>query len=199
MKLASSRSLEELRPVLKDPNSSGPDPVYWVFSEVDAANKWLNMTVISTGRLGNEFPKTFGHYHGDPIPEIYQRVGGQGILVLQKKHFEHGIWVPEKVEEVLLVKTLEGDEITVTAEYGHSWSNSGDVPLIFFDNWKSRHSPSEYEMIKELAGLAYYLVDDNGPASPAGRQPKAVPNPNYVGLPEPIWLTAEQYRLRERH
>jgi len=177
--------------VLKNPETFGPDPVYWVFSEVDNSDKWVNMTVISPGKLGQEYPKTFGHYHGDPTPEIYHRVGGEGILVLQKKHFEHGIWMPEKVDEVLLVRTLEGDELTITPEYGHSWSNIGVTPLILFDNWKSRHSLSDYEMIKELSGLAYYIIEEYN-------KPTAVPNPNYVDLPEPIWLTAEQYRLRRK-
>lgn len=185
MKLGSVRDLSGLRAVLKDPSSLGPDPVYWVYSEI-ADGRWANLTVIAPGRFTDEYPKTFGHYHGSAVNETYHLIEGEGVLLLQKKHFEGGKWIPEKVDEVILIKAKPGDEILITPEWGHSWSNLGEGPLLSFDDWRSGHSPFDYEDIKSLQGLAYYLIEENG-------RVKAVPNPKYVDLPEPKWLNAQEF------
>ncbi|MBI3577094.1 hypothetical protein HY086_03600 [Candidatus Gottesmanbacteria bacterium] len=191
MNLASSRTLGEMRAVLLDPASAGPDPVYQVFSNLEnpPAGGWVNKTVISAGKIGREFSKTFGHYHGTPLPEIYHEVHGQGVLLLQKKHFENGVWVPEMVDEVFLIKASDGDEITITPEYGHCWSNVGEEELILYDNWHSGHQPADYEMIKKLSGMAYYLTSENG-------EIKAIPNPNYKSLPEARRVSVAEYKGR---
>lgn len=186
MKLGSVRDLSGLRSVLKDTSSQGPDPVYWVFGDI-SDDRWANLTVIASGRFKSEYPKTFGHYHGTSVNETYHLIEGEGILLLQKKHFEDGKWVPEKVDEVVLIKANPGDEILITPEWGHSWSNVGSDPLISFDDWRSGHSPSDYEDIKSLQGLAYYLIEEEG-------QVKAIPNPKYTDLPEPKWLSAQEFK-----
>lgn len=184
MKFGSVRSLTELKPVLKDPNAIGPDPVYQVFYQ--KAGQWANKTVIANGRIGEEYPKTFGHYHNVAVNETYRITEGEGILLLQKKHIENGVWIPEVVDEVLLIRAKARDEIVITPEWGHSWSNTGSAPLVLYDDWKSGHTPADYEEIERLHGLAYYLIEN--PAV------KAVPNPNYHNLPEPIWLSVEEYK-----
>ena len=198
MKLSSTRKLEDLKVVLKDPSSTGPDPAYWVFSDVteghpelDSGSKnWANITVWAPGKLGEEYNKTFGHYHPEnAVDETYHVIEGKGILQLQKRHIENGVWIKEKVDEVFLIKAEAGDEIIITWEYGHCWSNVGDEPLITYDNWRSGHSPSDYEPIEKLHGLAYYLLEENG-------EVKATPNPNYRNLPKPEWLTPEEYTLK---
>lgn len=191
MKLSSVRSLNEIKYVLKDILSSGPDPVYWVFS--DMPGEWVNMTVISPGCFTSvdgveEYPKTFGHYHGSTEDETYRLELGTGILLLQRKHLEDNQWIPGKVDEVLLIKAKPGDEIKITSQWGHSWSNIGQQPLVSFDNWRSGHSPSDYEEIEKLQGMAYYFVSDQG-------EVKAVANPRYQDLPQPVWLTAEEFAM----
>lgn len=187
MKLGSIRELSGLKPVLKDPNSSGPDPVYWVFSD-SSEGKWANVTVIAPGRIGDEYPKTFGHYHGTDIDEIYHLIEGEGVLLLQKKFLdEGGNWIKDKVSEVVLIKAKPGDEILITPEWGHSWSNIGDGPLISFDDWRAGHSPTDYTDIESLKGLSYYLVEENG-------EVKIVANTSYKELPEPKWMSAKEFK-----
>src|SRR3989344_3042919 len=182
MKLSSTRNLADLKKVLKDPASSGPDPSYWVFSEV-SDSKWANITVWAPGKYSEEYNKTFGHYHPEnALDETYHVIEGNGVLQLQKRFIENGDWITEKVGEVFLIKAEAGDEIIIPWEYGHCWSNIGDGPLLTFDNWRSGHDPSDYEPIERLKGLAYYLTDENG-------EVKTIPNPNYKDLPEPEWLT----------
>lgn len=189
MQLASSRSLTSLRPSLQDPNSAGPDPVYQVFTLDDP--KWANQTEIATGRIGQEYPKTFGHYHGKAIEETYQVVSGQGIFLLQSKFFDGGQWIEDRVGEVILIKAEPGDQIIITPEWGHSWSNIGGQKLVTRDNWRAGHSPTDYDVMTRLHGMAYYLVDENGDPTP-------VPNPHYQDLPQPIWLTASKFSIRQK-
>lgn len=187
MKLASSRSLEAMKPVLKDPESVGQDPVYWVFSDL-SEEEWANMTIIASARYEGEYPKTYGHYHGTDINETYHLIEGEGVLLMQKKFLdESGQWIEDKVEEVLLVKAEPGDEILITPEWGHSWSNLGDYPLVSFDNWRSGHHPSDYGVMERLQGMAYYLVEENGEVT-------LVPNPNYKDLPEARFITAKEFK-----
>ena len=186
MKISSIRSLVEMQPVLLESTAQGPDPVYWVFSQVDQSRNWSNMTVVAPGSLGREFPKTFGHYHSVHEDEIYNKVWGEGVLLLQKKITRGGKFIPNEVSEVLLVKANHGEKITIPPEYGHSWSNTGNIPLITFDNWTTGHKEEDYLYIKELHGMAYYLTQEGSKVVP-------VPNPNYQNLPQPIFLSASEF------
>lgn len=186
MKLNVARTLEDLRPVLLDPSADGPEIVYWVFGKAGLDVTWENMTIITPGLLGRELPKTYGHYHGTNIDEIYTEVSGQGILLLQKKIVRNGAFVPNEVSEVLLVRVSHGEKVTIRPQYGHSWSNTGSQPFITYDNWRAGHSPSDYEVIKDLHGMAYYLTKDGDKVVP-------VANPNYKNLPQPIFLSAEEF------
>lgn len=186
MQLSSTRTLDGLKAVLKNPNIDTPKDVYWVFSDV-STDSWANLTMLTPELLGDEYPKTFGHYHGTSVPETYHVVSGSGLMQLQKKYMDGDTWIPEKVEEVVLVKLEAGDEITMNPEWGHSLSNIGELPLLTFDNWRSGHSPSDYSDVERLQGMAYYLISENNDV-------KTIPNPNYQNLPEPIWLTATEFK-----
>lgn len=162
MTLKFARSLAEMRTVLMDPNSSGPDPVYQVFTNLD--NNWINKTKIINGLYGREYPKTFGHHHSVPHPETYQVFSGEGILLL------------ENDEEFKLIKAKTGDRLEIQPQYSHAWVNIGKTDLVLLDDWNTPHITSEYQPIADKHGLAYYIVSANG-------QPKPIPNPNYQNPP----------------
>lgn len=185
MRLGAVRDLMGIKQVLMDPESKGPELVYMVVSGM-TKERWENLTIITAGRFGKEFPKTFGHYHGTETPETYRVISGEGVLQVQKKHFDEKMWVWDQVEEVILVKVKAGDEVTITPEYGHSMSNTGEAPLLTYDDWRAGHDPTDYAMIEKMQGLAYYLVEEGGGV-------KALPNPKYQSLPEPKWMTAEEF------
>lgn len=186
MKIGSVRSLAELKEVLENPKSEGPDPVYWVFSEL-AHQRWANLTIIAPGSFSGEFPKTYGHYHPENAPdEIYHLIDGEGVLLMQKKKITDGKWIEDEVDEVVLIKAKPGDEIVIKPLWGHSWSNIGQYPLLSYDDWRFGHKPSDYEVIERLDGMAYYLNSDKG-------EIKAVPNPKYKNLPEPKWMSASEF------
>ncbi|RJR27025.1 hypothetical protein C4561_04590 [candidate division WWE3 bacterium] len=184
MQIKSTRTKGELAEVLMNSKSNGPDVAYWVFSEI-SQGKWENMTVTTNGFYDSEFPKTYGHYHGTNVIETYMLVSGKGILQLQKKLINGPV---EKVERVFMIQfEKSGEQIQIPFEWGHSWSNVGNEPLITFDDWRSGHTDSDYEIIKRLKGMSYYLVKD------ADTGIRAVPNENYKDLPEPEWITPEQF------
>ncbi len=186
MKLKSIRTKEELDPVLMSPEEEGPDVAYWVFSEINGGGQWENMTVLSHGKYGNEFVKTFGHYHNDPHTETYRVVSGRGLLILQKKHFGDGSMVPNKIDKFVIVNLTPGDEVVITQEWGHSLINVGNEPLITMDNWTHGHTPADYDQIEQLHGMAYYMIQKNGNAD-------IEPNPNYYDLPNPEFMSPAEF------
>ena len=46
---------------------------------------------------------------------------------------------------------------------------------------------ADYEAIKKLHGFAYYLVEKDG-------ELKLVKNGNYKQVPEPVWLSPQEYK-----
>lgn len=188
MKVTSVRDLNSLKEVLEDPDSEGPKEVYWVFSDIKKDN-WYNLTVIIPGDFGGEFPKTYGHYHPVDAPnETYHLVEGEGVLLMQRKKVEGGSWIEDEVGEVYLIKMNPGDEVVITPEWGHSWSNTGDGPILSYDDWRVGHTPKDYEVIERLEGMAYYLRKD-------GNEISLDKNPNYKDLPEPKWVSASEFRM----
>jgi glucose-6-phosphate isomerase len=185
MLLKFTRTLKEMLSVLmENPLPTDNFPAYWVFSEV--SKKWENMTVISPGNLVKEFPKTYGHYHSTNSNEKYKLLSGQGLLIMQKRKFADDDWKEDQIEKVYFAEFVPGDEITITPEWGHSWSNIGREPLITLDDWKDGHQKSDYELIKKFQGMSYYLVNKNG-------QAEFIPNKNYKELPKPEWITASDF------
>jgi oxalate decarboxylase/phosphoglucose isomerase-like protein (cupin superfamily) len=194
MILNSERTLEGLKEVLQDPNSEGPKTAYWVYNKI-SNNKWENMTVITQGLYGKEFPKTYGHYHTSSNEnEIYKLVSGSGIFLLQKKVLdEKNNLVENKVTEVLAVKSnTPEEEIYIPTEYAHSWSNIGKTPLITFDNWVWGHKDTDYLPIKKVQGMAYYIIQNNNKENGI----EFIKNPKYIDVPEIEVITVKELNKR---
>ncbi len=188
MLLKSTRTLEEMIPVLSN-SSLGEEidlksPVYWVFSNV--SKQWENMTLISPGDYNGEFPKTFGHYHSCTTTEKYKLLSGKGILLMQKRQFIDDDWQSDRIEKIYFVEFLPGDELDITKEWGHSWSNIGSEPLVTLDNWREGHTPGDYKPIENMGGMGYFMVKKDGGA-------EFIPNPKYKDLPKPEWVTADEF------
>ena len=190
MLLKSTRTLEEMVPVLSDPNlKDGVDlksPIYWVFSNV--SKQWENMTLIAPGEYNGEFPKTFGHYHSSPTTERYKLLSGKGILLMQKRQFIDDDWQSDRIEKIYIVEFMPGDELDITKEWGHSWSNIGNEPLVTLDNWRDGHTPGDYKPIEDMGGMGYFLVKK-------GNGAEFIPNAKYKDLPKPEWVTAKEFNL----
>jgi glucose-6-phosphate isomerase len=189
MMLSTAKTKENLLPALYDPQGEAVDPIYLVLKEV-SKEKWENVTIITAGKIGQEYHKTFGHYHPENSPiETYKLLFGKGIFLLQKKHMENGTISPNKVEEVILVTLDLNEEISITADWGHCWINVGETPLVTTDTWRTGHTDQDYAIIRQQKGMAYYLIDQDG-------VPEFVPNQKYTDLPKPIFMTGEEFNKK---
>jgi oxalate decarboxylase/phosphoglucose isomerase-like protein (cupin superfamily) len=192
MNIKSARSRESLSEVLMDPKSRGPEIAYWVLENISTgSDEWRNLTILAPGKYGQEYTKTYGHYHtSEQEVEISKLIKGKGLFLLQKKFYDtRGNWITHQVDVAYLIEaTPEDDPVYIPKNYAHSWVNTGTLPLMTYDNWRETGEPTHtYDEVKDLHGLAYYIIEGkNG-------NPQAVPNPNYRDLAEPKWVTPEEF------
>ena len=171
------RTMEEMRPVLTDPECTCRDPLYLMYrnlalSGTDAA--WLreqeiryDMTVIPARVLCGEFVKTKGHFHpenpcGWAYPEIYEVLEGEAHFLLQDR----------APSDVVLIHARAGEKVVVPPGYGHLTINPGSQPLTMV-NLVSTAFESLYGDYEKRQGAAYYEFPARG----------FVPNPRYPYVP----------------
>jgi len=148
---------------------SGPDPLYFgarymektTDEEVIKASDYMvDLTILNPGKVGSEFVKTVGHFHGIipgkdySYPEVYEAVSGKFEYLLQKVCGDEGV-------EVLWVIAEPGDKIMMPPNFGHVSMNIGFEQAVEVDVQK-RDNPnfSDYSIFKEKTGGAYYRTED---------------------------------------
>ena len=143
------RKLEDMQEVLMNPEAEGPEGVY----SVVRGNP--NITVLVPGKIGQEFTKTYGHYHKDDRSETYKVLFGEGKMLIQNRD----------VSDVQLLEMKAGEEVVVPEGYAHTMINTGDGPLVMTDNCPANAEAvvNDYEPIKEKRGFSQYVVEnENG-------------------------------------
>jgi oxalate decarboxylase/phosphoglucose isomerase-like protein (cupin superfamily) len=146
---------KELQAVLMDPKSLSVKEPYFVVKGENGEN----ITIISSGKNGLEFNKTYGYFHDFAGVIIYHCLYGQGILLMQRNDNQG------EVKEVRVVGLRPGSVVEVPAGYGHTIANIGKNFLIVADNAPQSEKPQANEFIKVKKGLAYYIVDKKGNVS----------------------------------
>ena len=193
MKPYAGRTHEEMKDVLLHPEADGPEIHYHM---IRGGSDKTNITVWETGKVGGEYIKTYGHYHVGQIDETYHVVAGNGVILLQnRKQDADGNPIDDEIESFYAIKVKVGDSVFIPAGTGHLAVNTGNVWFVTSDdspvNFEEADPVSlpghaDYEPMKKLKGFAYYLVEENG-------QPTLIKNPKYKVIPEPQWLTPEEY------
>ncbi len=94
------RHLDDIRRSLRDPNCTGPDPVYSIAMDVgraehghELAQRMLLVGVVAyaAGRLGDEPVRSQGHIHavaphcGWSTPELFEIWEGRAIIYAQER------------------------------------------------------------------------------------------------------------------
>ena len=177
------RTHEDMKPVLMNPEASGPEVHYYMIrGGVDKKN----ITVWETGTVGGEYIKTLGHYHVGRLSETYWVAQGEGIVLLQKRKVDsQGQPIDDEIEEFKAIRVKAGDQIFMEEGWGHLVCNIGKTWLVTVDDSPinfneidpvSLPGHADYEPIKKLRGFAYYVIEENG-------QPKLLKNPNYKSVP----------------
>jgi len=187
----SERSLEELRPFLKNPEAkNGPDPVYYVWrcvhlkkdnEKVKAHNLCYDITLIPPGKIDGEFVKTAGHCHW-LYPEIYEVLYGRAYFFIQSfindKDFKN-------IKSVYLTEAEPGEKIIIPPGFSHNLINVFNKPLLTANltNEKAIH---DYAPYKNNHGASYYFLDN-------GNLIDIVKNPNYDSVPEIKKIRGKEY------
>src|SRR3989344_281827 len=150
------RSLDEMRMVLSDQEFAKNAPnadlyhMYRGIEEKDGIR--YDITVIGAKILGNEFPKTEGHYHVGNYQEIYTVLEGQAIYLMQKK--KNG----NEIGDVFAVKAQKGDVLVIPSNYGHMTINPSGTQELKMANWISSDCKSDYSLFEKNQGACYYYV-----------------------------------------
>lgn len=176
----SDRSLDELRPYLKNPEAkNGPDPAYHVWRHAhlkkdDGKTKTHNLrydiTLIPPGKIDGEFIKTAGHYHKS-FPEVFDVLLGRAYFLIQS--FDNN---PENIKSVFLAEVGPGEKLLIPPDYGHNMINVFNEPLLTA-NWISDGAIYDYGSYKNKHGASYYFLGNGGLID-------IVKNPNYDSVPE---------------
>ena len=171
------RYAKDLEPVLYQPEALKENfEAYRMFRDVcfeEDRRKIENLdlrydfTVIFPGKIGEEFIKTFGHYHPGSYPEIYQIFEGEALILMQKPSKSYDV-----IEEFVAVRVGEGESVIIPPKYGHVTVNPSDEKLVMA-NWVCRSFKSIYDPFKNLRGACYYYTERGW-----------VKNPRYKGIPE---------------
>ena len=171
------RTHEQMRDVMMDPTAPGPTVHYYM---IRGGSKKRNITVWESGTVGGEYIKTYGHYHIGDISETYRVLEGEGIVLLQKVAEENGVPVADRVAEFKVVRVKAGNSVRMPAGYGHVLVNTGGSQLVTIDsspvegpdNMATLPGRVDYEMVRQMRGFAYYVVEKDG-------TPVLVRNPRY--------------------
>lgn len=178
-----ARTHEKMKEVLKDPNASGPEIHYYMIR--GGSNK-RNVTVWETGKVGEEYIKTYGHYHVGKLDETYTILAGEGYVLMQeRKTGADGKPIDDEIVSFKAVKVKTGDSVFIPSGMGHLAVNTGSTWLVTSDdspvNMEEKDPVSlpghaDYEPFRKLRGAAYYVVEKDG-------KPEFVKNPNYKTVP----------------
>lgn len=160
----------DLREVLYDANLPAEQPVYYVLRFADPHyGPEPNITVIPPARLGNEFPKTYGHFHQHNESETYRVLYGRALVLLQKMK-------GDVVADVKVWRGTVGQTLQVPEGYGHCLINA-TADLLITADWEAESAGHVYDLIRKNKGMAYYLLEREG-------KPVWEANNHYQSLPK---------------
>lgn len=162
---AKSRTYEEAKDVYLEKEAEEQE-LYWMYRyferevdepKFDEADLEYDITVIKAGKIGPEFVKTAGHYHGYvpgtelTYPEVYEVIEGEIEYLLQTKPDAEGN------VDVVIVKASSGDKVIVPPTFGHISINVGNEAAVS-SNLQKKDLPSsaDYESFKVNNGGALF-------------------------------------------
>lgn len=192
-----SRTHEKMRDVLMDPSAPGPEIHYHM---VRGGSEQSNITIWEPGKVGDEYIKTYGHYHVGKLDETYWILFGEGVVLVQKRAVDaSGNPIDDEIEQAYAVSVNPGDAIFIPAEWGHLVANisptyfvtADDSPVNFNEvDPVSLPGHADYEAVKRMQGFCYYIVEKDG-------KPVLVKNEKYKRAPEIEIIDASSYPLKK--
>lgn len=172
-----ARTHEKMKEVLMNPDAPGPAIHYYM---IRGGSEKRNITIWESGTVGGEYIKSYGHYHVDELDETYWVLAGEGVILQQKLVLENGVPQADRVEEFKAIRVKAGGSVYMPPNVGHLAVNIGktwfvtadDSPVEGTGDSSSMPLHADYEMVKQMRGFAYYVVERDG-------KPMLVPNKLY--------------------
>jgi glucose-6-phosphate isomerase len=164
--IVENRSLDSIRKSLRDPNCSGPDPVYSIAMDVGKSEhlpllKQLHLlygaVTYAAGRLGEEPVRSQGHIHkvspfsGWSTPEVYEIWSGKAIIYMQEK-------AEDQPGRCFAVMAGPGDVVIVPPYWAHATISADPETPLTFGAWCDREYGFEYDGVRAHNGLAWFPV-----------------------------------------
>ncbi len=175
------RSLDSIRQSLRDPNSTGPDPVYAIAMDVGRTEdrEELNRRMLlfgvvtyASGELGDGPVRSQGHVHavsphcGWSTPELFEVWEGYAIIYGQEKSGDN----PGKC---IAVEAGPGERVVMPPGWAHYVVNANKGSELIFGAWCDRQYGFDYNQMRAHHGLAWY------PLLAADGEINWEANPNY--------------------
>lgn len=160
------RSLDAIRRSLRDPQCSGPDPVYSIVMDVgrdehqeDLRRRMLLFGVVAyaAGRLGDEPVRSQGHIHAVAphcnwsTPEVFEIWEGRAIIYAQER-------ATDDPGRCTAIAANPGDKVVVPPEWAHCVINADPQNRMVFGAWCDRQYGFVYDDVRAHAGLAWFPV-----------------------------------------
>jgi len=165
------RSLESIRPSMRDPLCTGPAQVYAIAMNVgktedmsDLKNRGLlyGAVTYAKGRLGKEPVRSQGHIHkksprcGWSTPEVYEIWQGKAIILMQEK-------AEDDPGRCFAVSASAGQVVIVPPDWAHATISADPQSTLTFGAWCDRDYGFEYTGVRAHKGMAFYpLLDEAG-------------------------------------
>lgn len=160
------RSLDAIRPSLRDPQCSGPDPVYGIAMDIGRERDrtviehrmlLFGAVVYARGTLGDEPVRSQGHVHavaphsGWSPPEIFEVWTGTAIIYAQE-------CADDFPGRCLAITAHPGDQVVVPPGWAHCVINADRSKRMAFGAWCDRQYGFDYTGVRAHRGLAWFPV-----------------------------------------
>jgi glucose-6-phosphate isomerase len=165
------RRLDAIRPSLRDPQCSGPDPVYGIAMDIGLdgdqpllAERMLlfGAVVYAAGALGAEPVRSQGHIHaiaphsGWSPPEIFEIWSGTAIVYGQQT-------AGDDPGRCIAVTAHPGDKVVMPPGWAHCVINADPERQMAFGAWCDRQYGFDYTGVRAHHGLAWFpVLTDSG-------------------------------------
>jgi glucose-6-phosphate isomerase len=167
---AEMRRLDDIRASLRDPQCSGPDPVYGIAMDVCKAgdlaelnHRFLLFGVVAyaSGHLGDEPVRSQGHIHavaphcGWSTPELFEVWQGRAIIYAQE-------FAADNPGRCFAIQASPGDQVVVPPGWAHCVINASATEPLVFGALCERQFGFVYDGVRAHGGLAWFPLLHDG-------------------------------------
>ncbi|HEX4810363.1 MAG TPA: glucose-6-phosphate isomerase family protein [Bryobacteraceae bacterium] len=158
------RTLDAIRPSLRDPGCSGPDPVYAIAmdvfrpedrAELDRRQLVFGVVAYAAGGLGREPVRSQGHVHarsrfsGWSTPELFEIWQGRAFIYAQE-------FAADDPGRCIAVDARPGDRVVVPPGWAHAVVSADTNNPLVFGAWCVSDYGFVYDDLRARGGVAWF-------------------------------------------